>query len=196
MRACLLFVPAAALVLAGCGGGNKVLARVGDQEVTQSQVKEAIAYLEYEADREGRGFPVKDSPERKKAEQDLLELLIKRARYEIEAEKLGVGVSLVEVRARIGGGEEDSAHPPPGLAYHEASVRSAILYGRLFERVTRSVKVSDAEVRAFYDAHREAYSQPFAEVRETLRGQLLAAHRNEVMRRWELRIERELPARR
>lgn len=190
------FVVLAVVVLAGCGGGNKVLARVGDQEVTQKQVDDAIAYLEYEANLEKRGFPAEGTAERKQAEHDLLELLIQRARYEVEAAKLGIGVSLVEVRARLGGGEESNASPPPGTAYHEATVRSTILYGRLYDRITQNVTVSDADVRAFYDAHRSAYSQPFSEVRDTLRAQLLAARKNEVMQRWQQKIERELPARR
>jgi hypothetical protein len=184
---------AAVVLLAGCGGGNKVLARVGDQEVTQNQVDDGIAYYEYEAKLEHRGFPEAGTPERKQAERVLLDLLVRRARWEIEAEKLGVGVSLVEVRARLGGGEESNANPPPGTTFHEAAVRSQLLYGRLYERVTRGVTVSDAEVRAFYDAHRKAYTQRLAEVRETLRGQLLAARRNAAMRRWEQKIERELP---
>lgn len=189
------FAVLAVVVLAGCGGGNKVLARVGDQEVTQKQVDDAIAYLEYEANLEKRGFPAEGTAERKQAEHDLLELLIQRARYEVEAAKLGIGVSLVEVRARLGG-EENTANPPPGTAYHEATVRSTILYGRLYDRITRNVTVSDADVRVFYDAHRSAYSQPFSEVRDTLRAQLLAARKNEVMQGWQQKIERELPARR
>jgi hypothetical protein len=105
-------------VLAGCGGGTKVLARVGDQEVTQQQVDDAVAYLEHEAQLEGRPFPEQGTPERKQAEHDLVDLLIRRARL---------------------GGEEEGANPPPGTAFHEATVRAAILYGRLFERVTRDV---------------------------------------------------------
>src|SRR4051812_1394149 len=191
-----LAVLAAVVLVAGCGGGNKVLARVGDHEVTQKQVDDAIAYLEYEANLEHRGFPAKGSAERKQAERALVDLLIQRARYEVEAARLGVGVSLVEVRARLGGGEESNANPPPGTAYHEATVRSTILYGRLYDRITEHVSVSDAQVRAFYDAHRSAYPQPFPEVRDTLRAQLLASRKNEVMRRWQQKIERELPARR
>ena len=194
MRARIVALAAVAL-LAGCGGGNKVLARVGGQEVTQKQVDDGIAYYEYEAKLEHRGFPEAGTPERKQAERAVLDLLIRRARWEIEAAKLGIGVSLVEVRARLGG-EESNANPPPETAFHEAAVRSQLLYGRLYERVTRGVSVSAAELRAFYEAHRKAYSQPFAEVREALRSQLLAARRNETMRSWEQKIERELPAQR
>lgn len=180
-------------VLAACGGGTKVLARVGDQEVTQHQVDDAIAYLQYEAQLEGRPFPDQGTPEWKQAKRDLVDLLIRRARLEVKAEQLGVGVSLVEVRARLGG-EEEGANPPPGTTFHEATVRAAILYGRLFERVTRDVTVSPAEVRAFYERHRQVYPQPFAQVRETLHSQLLSARKNAVMRRWERQAERELPA--
>ena len=195
MRARALALAALALLVAGCGGGDKVLARVGDQKVTQHQVDDAVAFLDYEANLEGRGFPREGTPERAKAQRDLVDLLIRRARLEIKAEELGVGVSLVEVRARLGG-EENSAKPPPGVAYQESNVRSALLYGRLYERITRNVTVPDAAVRAFYEAHRAAYPQPFAQVRETLRSQLLSARRNEVMRRWERQVERELPVRR
>ena len=182
-------------VLAGCGGGTEELARVGDQHVTQQQVDDAIAYLEHEAKLEGRPFPAQGTSQRKQAGRDLADLLIRRARLEVKAEQVGLGVSLVEVRARLGG-EDEGANPPPGTAFHEATVRAAILYGRLFERVTRDVTVSPAEVRAFYKRHRKAYPQPFAQVRETLRSQLLSARKNTAMRRWERQAERELPARR
>jgi hypothetical protein len=187
-------VAVAAALLAGCGGGNKVLARVGDQEVTQQQVDDGLEYLEYEAKLEGRSFPEKGSAAREEAERDLADLLVRRARFEVEAERLGIGVSLVEVRARLGG-EESSAKPPPGIAFHEATVRAAILFGRLYERVTRNVTVSAAEVRAFYHRHRKAYPQPFSQVEVTLRSQLLSARRNAAIRRWERKIESELPVR-
>ena len=189
-----LLALAAVVLIAGCGGGNKVLARVGDQQVTQKQVDDGIAYLEHEAKAEGHPFPPEGSPERKQAERDLVDLLVRRARFEVKAEQLGIFVSLVEVRARIGG-EEASIGKVPGEAFHEGTVRAAILYGRLYDRVTRGVTVSVAEARAFYDRHRKAYPQPFAEVRDTLRGQLLAARKNAAMRRWERQIERELPVR-
>jgi hypothetical protein len=194
VRVRLLALAAAALVLAGCGGGTNVLARVGDQQVTQKQVDDGITYLEYEAKLEGHAFPAEGTPERKQAERDLVDVLVRRARFEAKAEQLGIFVSLVEVRARIGG-DEATIGKVPGEAFHEATVRAAILYGRLYDHVTRRVTVSVAEARTFYGRHRKAYPQPFADVRDTLRGQLLAARKTAAMRRWERQVERELPVR-
>ena len=193
MRLRFVAVAAAALFVAGCGGGDKVLATIGDQQVRQSQVDDGMAFLEHEAKLENRGFPAEGTPAREQAERDLLALLVRRARLEAKAEDLGVGITREEVHARLGG-EEGGGTTPPGFAYHEASVRAALLYGKLFERVTARVTVPDEEVRAFYASHRKAYPQPYAEVRDVLRGQLLAKHKVETMRRWERQAEQELPA--
>ena len=188
-----LLALATVAVLAGCGGGDKVLATVGDQQVTRKQVDDGIAFLDHEAKLENRPFPADGTPARTQAEHDLLLLLVRRARFEAKAEDLGVGVTRDEVLARLGGEEEGGA-TPPGFAFHEASVRAGLLYGKLFERVTSRVTVPPEEVRAFYAGHRKAYPQPFAEVRDVLRAQLLSRHKVEAMRRWERQVEQELPA--
>jgi hypothetical protein len=170
-----------------------VPATVGDQQVTRKQVDEGMAFLEHESKLDGRPFPAKGSPARDRAEHDVLELLIRRSRFEAEAEDLGVGVTRAEVQVRIGG-EESTGATPPGFSFHEATIRAGLLYGKLFDRVTSGVTVPAAAVRRFYDTHRKAYPQPFAEVRDTLRAQLLTARKTATMRRWERQIERELPA--
>jgi hypothetical protein len=189
-----LLALATVAVLAGCGGGDRVLATVGDQQVTRQQVEDGIAFLEHEAALENRSFPAEGTPARAQAEHDLLLLLVRRARFEAKAEELGVGVTREEVQARLGG-EEGGGATPPGFAFHEASVRAGLLYRKLFDRVTSRVSVADEEVRAFYAGHRKAYPQPFAEVRDVLKAQLVSKHRAETMRRWERQVEQELPAR-
>jgi hypothetical protein len=192
VRLRLVALAAVMMALAGCGG-DKVLATVGDQQVTKKQVDDGIAFLEREAQLEGRGFPEQGTPAREQARGDLLALLIRRARFEAKAEGLGVGVTRQEVQLRVGG-EESSGATPPGFAYHEASVRAALLYGKIYDRVTARVTVSAAAVRRFYDRHRGVYTQPFAEVRETLHAQLVAQRKTTVMKAWEQQAERDLPA--
>jgi hypothetical protein len=191
MRARVVVIAAVALLVAGCGG-EKVLATVGAQKVMQHQVDDGMAFLEHEAKLENRSFPADGTPARTQAEHDLLLLLVRRARFEAKAEDIGVGVTREEVQARLG--NEEGGATPPGFAFHEASVRAGLLYGKLFERVTSHVNVPNDEVRAFYASHRKAYPQPFAEVRDVLRAQLLSKHKVETMRRWERQLEQELPA--
>jgi hypothetical protein len=196
VRIRLLVIGVLALALAGCGG-PKVLARVGDQAVTQKQVDEAVASLAHEAKLEGRPFPPKGTDGRRQVEQDVLGLLERRARLDAKAKELGVAVSEDEVTARLGtsDGESDQAGEEAN-SFQVDTARSALLYEKLYERVTGGVKVSPVEVRAYYVRHRSLYSQPFPEIRDLLRSQLLSARKNAVMKRWLEQVTRKLPARR
>jgi transposase InsO family protein len=62
--------------------------------------------------------------------------------------------------------------------------------------VTGGIKVTDAEVRRYYEQHRALYgSQTLGQVREGIRSQLLGERRNAAMKRWLAQVTRDLPVR-
>jgi hypothetical protein len=123
-------------------------------------------------------------------------LLAERARLDAKADQLGIAVNVEELRLRVNQTENEG---PPGsegvLRYEADTVRAALLDQKLYAFVTSRVTVSDAEVRAYHQAHERLYPQPLAEVARTLRIQLLAARKTAAMKRWEAQVARELPVR-
>jgi hypothetical protein len=57
-RAQIAVVALTAALLAGCGGdGNKTVAHVGGEAITQKQLDAVVAHFRAEAQREGKSFP-------------------------------------------------------------------------------------------------------------------------------------------
>jgi hypothetical protein len=92
-----------AVLLAGCGGSaDRTLARVGDQQVTQSQVDLLISRAREEARNERQDFPDADSPVYRELQRQALAALVYRARVEVAARRLGIAVTDAEARANAG----------------------------------------------------------------------------------------------
>jgi hypothetical protein len=131
----------ACAVLAGCGGGDKVVAHVGGEAVTQEQLDAVVAHFRDEARREGNSFPAEGSPAFRRVRNQLLKLLVYRTELEQAARRLGVTVSDDDLSRRLpapqGGGEETES---PGDSFPRDTVRAQLLYEGIFRKVTRDVK--------------------------------------------------------
>lgn len=68
------------------------------------------------------------------------------------------------------------------------NIRSSLTQEKVFERVTRNVKVTDAEVKRYYDRHRSQYEparrKAFSRVKGLIRRQLLQQKRSDAMKHW------------
>src|SRR5689334_23030887 len=110
-----LAVPALCLaLLAGCGGsGDKTVAEVGGQKVTQQQLAALVQHFRREAQQEGKGFPEEGTTAFVQLRNQLLGLLVYRAELKQGAERLGVTVSDAELNNRLAAapsrGEEEGA---------------------------------------------------------------------------------------
>lgn len=178
-----------AAALAGCGGGEPPVARVGHAAITEADVKATLRALGEEAEAEGREFPEPGSPGYAAVRRQALALLVSRAQVEQAARALGVQVDGDEVKRRVQAAAEQDAGA-------EASVRAQLVRERAFPRVTADVFVTDAEVDRYYASHRSFYTRrPKAAARETIHAQLLAEKRNRAFDAWVARAAKEYPPR-
>jgi hypothetical protein len=187
MRRPLLVAALAAAVLAGLllasrEGDEKIVARVGDQEITEAEVDRTVARINAELAAEGREIAPAGSPGEQQLRASSLALLVYRARLEQGAAELGITVTLDEVQARLGGANT-GGEAEGGTGALEA-LRAQLLYERIFEQVTHAIVVTPADVAA----HR----RPGVDDKTILR-ELLSERRQAAMRGWLAPTEKQLP---
>ena len=189
MRRPLLVAALGAAVLAGAllasrGGGEEVVARVGDTEITGAAVDRTVDRINAELQAEGREIAPAGSQGERQLRASALNLLVYHARLEEGAAELGITVTLDEVRARLGGG--NTGEEAEGGASALAALRAQLLYERIFAEVTHAIVVTPGEVAT----HR----RPGVDDKTILR-ELLSERRQATMRGWLARTEKRFPVR-
>jgi foldase protein PrsA len=179
MRRLLLFGFAAlALLAAGCGGtstaslGSGDVAVVGSKEVTKDKFQELMARAKKSYDNQKRAFPKPGSTEYEQLKGQAVTFLVQQAEVAEQADKMGVSVSDAKVDKEIArykkqfyGGSDaryEKAVKQQGLTDEQAreAIKEQLVSQALFKKVTGSVKVSDADIKAYYSSHKSQYVQP------------------------------------
>ena len=176
-----------ALVLAGCGGGSdevpaNAVAVVAGEEIAKSDYNALIAQAKKSYTNQKREFPKAGSQEFQTLRNQAVQFLVQREQFEQEAADMDVEVTEKQIDARLeqiqkqyfGGDKKkfDKQLKDQGLTEEQVrnDIRAQIVSEKLFEQVTRGVKVTDAEVEKFYADNKAQYSQPESrEVRHILR---------------------------
>lgn len=180
----LLVLSLAAVVLAGCGGGEKsvpadAIAIVGDQEIPTAEFDALLdqARASYKAQKseenpEGRPFPKAGTPEYNTLKTQAVAFLVQRAQFEQKAKELGIEVAdkqvddrLADIKKQYFGGDEKKYQEQLKQqnltdAQVHRDIRAQLVQEELFKKVTEDVQVSDADVKKYYDENREQYGQP------------------------------------
>jgi len=180
-------------VAAGCGAGNgddKPVAFVADRVVTKGQLEAGLEHLREEEKREGH-TPELGDPDSRAARNHVLVLLVYRAQLDEAAARLHIDVSDEEVDARItelaeSKGEEEEQEDE----FARSTARAQVVYRKLYDRVTRNVRVSDAEVNKYLRATGLPQRR-----RAAARTKLLAGKRSKAMRLWIIENDRRLAPR-
>jgi hypothetical protein len=179
---------------AACGGDDGAFAaKVGDATVSVEDVRRAALALSAEREREGKPPIEEGTQEFRRLEQQILGVLVHRARLEQEADELGIDVRSDEIEERMeeaeAGGEEEGEDE----RFIADQVRASLVEEKLFTHITGNVRVSDAEVRAHFENNaRTLYrGRTFESLRDTIRVQLLGAARNIAWIEWLEQVERE-----
>jgi len=174
----LLPVLALAAVLAGCGGGGSAklaaddVAVVGNQHVTKTAYEHLLEEAKASYQQQSRKFPKQGTTEYETVKGQAVSLLVQQAARESKAASMGIKVTDQDVTKRLGqikkqyfGGSEakykaqlKKSHLTDAAL--RADVRSQLISEALFAKVTKDVKVSDAEVDKYYTTHKSLYSQP------------------------------------
>jgi parvulin-like peptidyl-prolyl isomerase len=168
-----------ALVAGGCGGGKSVaslgtddVAVVGSKQIPKEQFQALMGRAKKSYDAQKRPFPKPGSVEYETLKSQAIGFLLQRAEFEQEAEDRGVDITDEKVDKRVaqlkkqfyGGSEKryKDALEQQGLTEEQArgEVRATLVSEELFKKVTEDVKVSDQEIKSYYDTHKTQYGQP------------------------------------
>ena len=184
----VLLLPALllALVAAGCGGGSEsvpadAVAVVDGDEVAKSDYDALIEQARKSYTTQKRDFPKAGTPEFQTLKNQAVQFLVQREQFEQQAEELDVEVTdkqvaerLEQIKKQYFSGDTkkyEQQLKDQGLTDRQvrADIRAQIVSEEIFEQVTKDVKVSDADVKEYYEKNAEQFSTPESrEVRHIL----------------------------
>lgn len=184
--AILLCALASLVVLAGCGGSSDevpadAVAVVDGEEIAKSDYDALINQAKKSYTNQKREFPKAGSPEFQTLKNQAVQFLVQRAQFEQEAKDLDVEVTdkqvderLEQIQKQYFGGDKkkyEAQLKEQGLTEQQVrnDIRAQIVSEKIFEQVTRDVKVTDKEIEEYYAKNKAQYSQPESrEVRHIL----------------------------
>jgi len=168
----------AGLLLAACGGGgnSKVsadsVAVVGNDQITKPQFDALINQAKQSYTSQKRTFPKAGSTEYEQLKQQAMQYLVQRAEFAQKAKDLGVEVTdkqiadrLAQIKKQYFGGSEKNYKAQlkkQGLTDEQVrdDVKAQLVSEGIFKKVTADVKVTDADLQAYYTSHKTQYSVP------------------------------------
>ncbi len=179
MRRLVLFGFASlALFAAACGGtssatlGSDDVAVVGDTQISKQEFQQLMARAKKSYDQQKRAFPKAGSAEYEQLKGQAITFLVQQAEVDGQAKKLGVDISddkvdkeIARYKKQFYGGSDaryEKAVKQQGLTDEQArdAIRQQLISQALFKKVTGKVKVSDADIKAYFDTHKTQYVQP------------------------------------
>ena len=175
-----LLIPLAALVLAlaACGGGSGGdvgegdIAKVGSVEITQAQFDKLMERAKKSYKTNSQEFPSPGSADYDRIKAQAVSFLVQKAEFAQEADKMGITVSDKEIQKRLKEikkqyfNNSDKAYQKQlkdqGLTQQEveSDIKDQLISQKLYDKVTSSVKISDTDIKKYYDAHVSQYQQP------------------------------------
>jgi SurA N-terminal domain len=130
-------------LLAGCGGsgGDRAVAHVGGEPITQKQLDDVVDHFRAETEHEGSSYPKEGTSEFERLRNQLLGLLVYRVELRQAARRLGVEADPNKITKRLAaaesGGEEEGGSP--GDTFARDSVEAQLLIEGIYAKVTRGV---------------------------------------------------------
>jgi foldase protein PrsA len=169
----LAALAAFSLAVSACGGEGDVPAgAVAVVDGTEIRKEELDVLLEQAKRNYGTQFPRAGTPEYQNVQKQYVAGLVQGEWFEQEAEALGIEVTEKEVDAQLDEFIESRFDGKPAdleKALKEAnypmealrdSLRSALVREKLFNEVTKDVKVPQSELLAYYQQNSSQYSTP------------------------------------
>jgi parvulin-like peptidyl-prolyl isomerase len=175
-RLALLLCALAAVGLAGCGGDEEVpadaVAVVDGQQIARSDYEALLSQAKKSYKNQKREFPAAGSQEFQTLRNQAVQFLVQREQFEQEASDMDVDVTDKQIDARLeqiqkqyfGGDKKkyEKQLKEQGLSEKQVrnDIRAQIISEKIFEQVTKDVKVTDADIAAYYAKNKPQYSQP------------------------------------
>jgi parvulin-like peptidyl-prolyl isomerase len=186
----LLAALAFGVALVGCGGDDDdgsgdvpptAIAVVGDREIPKTEYDRLLTQAQATYEAREQEFPEAGTPEFAQLRNALVRSLVEQAQFEIAAEELDVTVTeeeldkrLDELKQQFFDGDEQKYKDElekQGLTEEQVlkDLRTRMLSEKIFEKVTSEVKVTDADIQAYYEQNKAQFEQPASrEVRHIL----------------------------
>jgi parvulin-like peptidyl-prolyl isomerase len=175
-RLALLLCALVAVGLAGCGGDDEVpadaVAVVDGQQIARSDYEALLSQAKKSYKNQKREFPAAGSQEFQTLRNQAVQFLVQREQFEQEASDMDVDVTDKQIDARLeqiqkqyfGGDKKkyEKQLKEQGLSEKQVrnDIRAQIISEKIFEQVTKDVKVTDADIAAYYEKNKAQYSQP------------------------------------
>ena len=171
----LPLVLAAALLVAGCGGGGSqsvpsdAVASVGSSTITKVQFAALMASAQASYKVRKTAFPKAGTAAYKSLQDQAMTYLVQESELEQQAKGLGIVVTPKDVQTRLAqikkqyfnGSEAKYQAQLKAQGLTEpvllTELKAQILSERLYAKVTGKMTVSDAAVAAYYNAHKSTY---------------------------------------
>jgi parvulin-like peptidyl-prolyl isomerase len=172
----LAALAALSLAVSGCGSGGDVpegaVAVVDGSEITREELDELIAHGKRTYEASQQDFPRVGTPEYQNVQKQYVAYLVQREQFEHEAEELGIEVTEKDIDAEVEkfvdanfkGKQKDfeKALKKQGFTVEtfRETLRSSVLAKKLYDEVTKDVKVPQSELLAYYQQNSAQYSTP------------------------------------
>jgi parvulin-like peptidyl-prolyl isomerase len=165
---------------AGCGGDDGetadvpdgAIAVVGDREIPKAEYDRLVEQAKKTYEARDQEFPAAGTPDFAQLRNAIVRSLVEQTEFEIAAAELGIEVSdadvdkrLKELKEQFFEGDQakyEAELDKQGLTDEQVrrDVRTRLLSERIFEEVTKDVKVTDEEIQAYYEENKAQFETP------------------------------------
>lgn len=201
----LLLSAALAAIAGGCGsesGGDVpdgAVATVGDVSITQEQIEELIAQASAQLKGQGEAFPAEGTAMYADYMAKMVEYLVgnqiiiqSAPEYDVTVTDSQVSGQIKQLVASYGGQAKfDRTLKAAGMDQEllERTIKSQLLSQAMQSKVTESATVSAADIKAYWDAHKEQFmedakTKTFAKAKATIKSVLLSAAQQQLWNKW------------
>jgi parvulin-like peptidyl-prolyl isomerase len=185
----VLILALVAAFAAACGGGggsravpNDAVAVVGDSTISKADFDKVLDQAKRSYNAQHRAFPKAGTQQFSSLQAQIVQFLVERSEYDQEAKKMGVKVTDKEVTDRLDqvkqqyfvnpAGQKPATKAQIDKRYQDQlkaqgltdkdvrdGIRSQLIREKLYNKVTKDVKVSDDDAKKYYDDHKQQYTQ-------------------------------------
>jgi parvulin-like peptidyl-prolyl isomerase len=166
-------------VAAACGGSSSasslpdgVIAQVNGEDITKAQLDTVLAQAKRSYTAQKQNFPSAGTTEYQQLRDQAVAYLAQRVEFQQKAKEMGIDVTDAQVKnylttfkkKNFGGSEQkyQAALKAQGLtdADWQDIVRLRLLSQAIYNKVTNAVKVTDKEVKDYYEQNLSQYTKP------------------------------------
>src|SRR5204862_5256315 len=147
-------------------------AKVGDQTITKAQFDQLINQAKQSYQSQKRPFPKPGSTEYDQLKNQAVGYLVQRAEFAQEADDMGIKISDKDINARLTQikkqyfGGKDSRYQAQlkqqGISEDQVrdDIKSQLVSEQIFNKITADVKISDPDLKKYYNDHKSQYGVP------------------------------------